>query len=132
MWPYSGYSQPGATMDSPHTELELNAELTMCMNEAQATKAVKKAEVSHATKIKEAELHHTAEIKEAEVCHTATIKEVKLCHTTRIKVAEACHTTDSCVLQQTHRESRLTLKHEAIAEKGWDCLTFVEASIAAP
>ena len=68
-----------ATMDSHHRELELNAELAMHMNEAQAAEAIKEAKVSHA----------------------AETKEAKLCHTTRIKEAEACHTTNSCLLQQT-------------------------------
>ena len=52
-----------ANMDSHHRELELNTELTVCMNEAQATEAIKEAEVSHAAKDKEAEVHHTAKIK---------------------------------------------------------------------
>ena len=98
-----------ATMDSHCWELELNTKLAVCMNEAKATKAIKEAEVSHAAEIKEAELHCIIRIKEAEV---------------------HC-TTNSCVLQQTQRESMLALEHEVIAEEGWDCHTFVEASIAA-
>ena len=98
-----------ATMDSHCRELELNTELTMHMNKAQATEA----------------------IKEAEVCHAAAIKEAKLHHTTRIKEAEVWHTTNSCVLQQTHKESMLALEHKAIAEEGWDCCAFVEASVVA-
>ena len=74
-------------MDSHHRELELNPELSMCMNEAQATQAIKEVVVSHAAEIKEAELHHTTKINEAEACHTTTIKEVKLHCTTRIKEA---------------------------------------------
>ena len=46
-------------MDSSHKELDLNAKLTMCMNEAQAAEAIKEAKVSHAAEIKEAEWHHT-------------------------------------------------------------------------
>ena len=38
-----------ATMDSHHKGLELNAEIMMCLNEAQAIKAIKEAEVCHAT-----------------------------------------------------------------------------------
>ena len=92
----------------------------MHMNEAQAAEAVKEAEVSHAAKV-----------KEAKVCHAATIKEVKLCHTSRTKEAEMCHTTNTCVLQQTHRESMMALECEAIAEEGWDCPAFIEASAGA-
>ena len=47
-----------ATMDSCHRELELNIELMACLNEAQAIKAIKEAEVHHATAIKEAKVHH--------------------------------------------------------------------------
>ena len=47
-----------ATIDSQCKELELNTELSACLNEAQAIEA-----------IKEAEVHHTATIKESEVCH---------------------------------------------------------------
>ena len=71
-----------ANIDSHHKELELNAKLTMCMNEAQAAEAIKGAEVSHAAKVKEAEVCHATMIKEAEVCHATTIKEAKLHHTT--------------------------------------------------
>ena len=97
-----------ATMDSHSKELELNAKLTMGMNEAQATEAIKEAEASHAAKIKEAKLHCT----------------------TRIKEAKACHTTNSFVLQQTYRESMLALEHEPIAE-GQDHSAFVEALVVA-
>ena len=107
-------------MESHCRELELDAKLAGCMNEAQATEAIKVAEVSHA-----------AWIKEAKVCHTTTIKEAKLCHTTRIKEAEVCHTTNSSVLQQTHRESMLPLECEANAEEGWGDGAFMEVSTAA-
>ena len=92
----------------------------MCMNEAQATEA-----------IKEAEVNHVAEVKEAEVCHTTMIKEAKLHHTTRIKEAKVHHTIHSCVLQQTQQENMLALEHEAIAEEGWDCWVFMVASAVA-
>ena len=100
-----------ATMDSCCRELELNTELTMCMNvnEAQAIETIKETEMSHAAKIKEAEVYHTTRIKEAEVCHT----------------------TNSCVLQQSNQESMLALECEAIAEEGWDCQAFVEATAVA-
>ena len=48
-----------ATMDSHCRELDLNAKLAMHMNEAQATEAIKEAEVSHAAEVKEDEVHHT-------------------------------------------------------------------------
>ena len=132
-----------ATMDSCHRELELNAKLAMCMNEAQAVKAIKVAEVGNAQSLKEAKVHCTAEVKEVEVhceavikeakvchattikeaesCHATVIKEAKLCHTTRTKEAKVQHTTNACVLQQTYRESVVALEHEAMAEEGWDC-----------
>ena len=40
------------------------------LNEAQATEAIKEANVSHAVKVKEAVLCHITRIKEAEACHT--------------------------------------------------------------
>ena len=98
-----------ATMDSSHRELELNAELTMCMNDAQGIEAIKEAEAHYTTMIKKAELHLTN-----------TIKEVKVCHTTNARV-----------LQQTYRESMLALECEMTAEKGWDCQALVEAFGAA-
>ena len=89
-----------ATMDSHCRELELKTKLSVCMNEAQAIKTIKEAEVSHVAEIKEAKVHHAAKIKEAEVHHAATIKEAMLHHTTRIKEAKACYTTNSFDLQQ--------------------------------
>ena len=35
------------TIDFCHRELELNAELVVCLNDAQATEAIKEAEVHH-------------------------------------------------------------------------------------
>ena len=75
----------------------------MHVNEAQATEAIKQAEMSHA----------------------AEIKEAKLCHSTRIKEAEVHCTTNSPVLQQTHRESMLALECKVIAEEGQDCHAFM-------
>ena len=118
-------------MDSCHRELELNAKLAVCMNEATAVEAIKETKVNHTAKIKEAEVHHAAKIKEVEVCHRTTIKEAKLHCTTRITEAKVCHTTNSYVLQQTHRESLLALECEVIAEEGQDHQAFVEASTAA-
>ena len=54
-----------ATRDSHCRGLELNTELTVCMNEAKAIEAIKEAEVSHAVNIKGAKVCHTTTIKEA-------------------------------------------------------------------
>ena len=51
-----------ATTDSCCKELELNAELVVHLNEAQAVKAIKEADVHHAATIKEAEVHHTTTV----------------------------------------------------------------------
>ena len=100
-----------ATMDSHCRELELNAKLAMHMNEVQATKAIKEAEMQP---------------------HSQDQRGWVAPCTTRIKEAEVCCTTNSCVLQQTHGESMLALKQcKAIAEEGWDCCAFVEASVVA-
>ena len=48
-----------ATMDSHHRELALNINIVRCENEAQATEAIKEAEVHCAAMIKEAEAHCT-------------------------------------------------------------------------
>ena len=56
-----------ATMDSYWRDLVLNADIARCKNEAQATKA-----------IKEAEVHCAAVIKEVEMCwviHACTLKK---------------------------------------------------------
>ena len=104
-------------MDSHHRELELNAILAVHMNEAQAVRAIKEAEVCHTSVIKEAEVHCTTMIKEAEVHHTTTIKEAKVC----------CATT-ACILHQTHKESVLALeqeirlKRDRIAQPLWGLL----------
>ena len=47
-----------ANIDSNHKELKLNTEVPACLNEAQAIKAIKEAEVCHTAAIKEAEVHH--------------------------------------------------------------------------
>ena len=45
-----------ATMDPHHRGLELNTEIMVHMNEAQAIEAIKEAEVNHTAKIKEAKV----------------------------------------------------------------------------
>ena len=66
-----------ATIDSHCRELELNAKLAVCMNEAQAVKAIKETEVVHASATKEAKVHHAAMTKEAKVHHAAMIRRLK-------------------------------------------------------
>ena len=46
-----------ATVDSCCKELELNTELAVQLNEAQAVEAIKEAEVCHAATIKDAQVH---------------------------------------------------------------------------
>ena len=90
-----------ATMDSCWRELALNANIAMCQNEAQATEAIKEAEMHW----KEAEVHCAAMIKEGEP-HSAI---------------------HACTLEKSHKENMLELEHEVIAEEGQDCWAFEEA-----
>ena len=80
--------------------LQRNAKLMGCMNEAQAIKAIREAEVYHISTIKEAKVCYAATIKETKVCHTAVIREPEVCHTTSVKEAEVYHTTAGCVSQK--------------------------------
>ena len=98
-----------ASIDSHCRELTLSAKLTLWMNEAQTTEAIKETEMSHGTMIKEVDVCHATMMKEADVCHTAAIKE-----------AEVCCMTNVCVLQQTHWEGMMALEHETTAEEGQD------------
>ena len=115
-------------MDSHCKELELNAELVVCLNKAKAIKAIKEAEVCHTATIKEANVCHTVAIKKAEVHHAVAIKEAKVFHTTAIKEVKVCCITTACVLQKTCRENMLMLEHEVKAEEGWDHQAIMKAS----
>ena len=90
-----------ATMDSHQRELVLNTNISTCQNEAQATEAIKEAEMCQ----KEAEAHCAAVIKET----------------------EAHHAIHACALEQSHKESMLELECEATAEEEHDCQAFMKA-----
>ena len=77
----------------------------MCQNEAQTTKAIKEAQVQCAAAIRETDTHYEV-----------TVKEV-----------EAPCATQAQALEKSHKERMLKLEHEALAEEGHDCQTFMEA-----
>ena len=89
---------------SHQRELEQDLDSAMQQCEAQATRA----------------------IKEAELLCTATIEEVKAHHVAAIKEADHC-TTKVHDLQQSHREGILKFKCEALEKEEHTCLLFLEA-----
>ena len=101
-----------ATMDSHQRELAVNADITMHQNEAQATKAIKEAEMYQ---------------KHAEVCCSATIKEAEAHCSAAIKETESHHAIHTCALEKSHKESMLELEHEVLVDEGQDHWSFMEA-----
>ena len=73
------------------------------------------------------EVQHAAAIREAE----STTKEEETYHKIAVKEAETCHATQAHDLEQSHKESVLTLECEVLAEEGHDHQVFVEACGAA-
>ena len=110
--------------------------MALCWNEAEATKAIKEAQVHcgvaireaetyHATVIRETEAHHTILIREAEANCSAIVVEAEACCTTNIRKVQSCCVENAHSIQQLHAEDMQCLEMATMEEEGKDCLSFL-------
>ena len=124
-------------------------EMALCLNEAEATEAIRDAkahcgttiretEACCTTHIREAKAHHTTHIREAENDFTSHIRDAEADYASITIEAEACSTADirkveshcaehACSIQQSHVEGMQHLEMEAMEEEGRDHLSFLAA-----